>query len=142
MNILLVGVGGFLGAIARYGLSQWMKASAINSASVMNSFTNLFLHSFPHSFPTATFVINILGCFIMGLIVQYVRNAQLYPTVSLFLGVGVLGAFTTFSAFGFETIELIRANELRLALAYAMGSVVVCLLAIYLGSWLSGHISR
>lgn len=122
-NLLLVGVGGFIGATARYGLSLWIKTFV------------------EHPFPVATFTINILGCFVMGLIVQFMRESQVFPTVSLFLGVGVLGSFTTFSAFGFDTIELLRAQEFRLALLYAVGSVVTCLLALYLGSWTSRLLS-
>ena len=114
---LLVGIGGALGAMSRYGLA------------------GLIGRLWPLNFPVATLLINIIGSAAMGLFVGIM--ARWLPSwqedARLFVAVGVLGGFTTFSAFSLETIALIERGEVVQAGLYVLLSVVLCLVGLYLG---------
>jgi CrcB protein len=114
---LLVGLGGALGAMARYG-------AALGVARLWSQ-----------PFPLATMLINILGSVLMGMFMGTL--ARLMPawgeTARLFVAVGVLGGFTTFSSFSLDTIVLLERGDVLLAGAYVLLSVVVCLIGLYLG---------
>ena len=114
---LLVGADGALGAMARYGVSS------------------LAGRLWPMSFPLATLLVNIIGSIAMGLFVGLM--ARLLPAsqneLRLFVAVGILGGFTTFSSFSLDTIVLVERGELISAIAYVALSVVVCLIGLYLG---------
>ena len=113
---LLVGLGGFLGAIARYRLG----------AAVMHG-TGLA------RFPIGTFVVNVAGCLAIGLLAGVVARYHVLGTEArLFLFTGLLGGFTTFSAFGLESVELLRRGEWAMTGLYAGGSVVAGLAAVWL----------
>lgn len=115
-RVLIVGIGSFLGGIARYGLTG-----------VIHRHTNA-------SFPYGTLAVNVLGCLLIGGVLHLVEDRfMLGPNARLFVAVGLLGGFTTFSAFGYETIELLRGSELRLALLNVSGNVVLGLAAVWLG---------
>ena len=115
-GLLLVGLGGFLGSIARYGL-----------AGLVHRYAGA-------SFPWGTLAVNVLGCFAIGAVLHLVLDrAALGPDARLFLAVGVLGGFTTFSAFGWETLELLRNGQLGPALLNVAGNVVLGLGAVWLG---------
>lgn len=116
-NFILVGIGGAFGAMARYGASiavarQW-----------------------PHAFPLGTMLINIFGSIAMGLFVGILaRTAPAWANeLRLFVAIGVLGGFTTFSSFSLDTIVLIERGEITQATLYVLLSVVVCLVGLYLG---------
>ena len=117
-KILLVGFGGFLGAVSRFGLAH------------------LIRQYFAHPFPLATFTVNFLGCLGIGLLFEIFKNHELFPTLALFIVVGFLGSFTTFSTFSFETVELARRQYLLLASANIIGSVVLCLSGVLVGEWI------
>lgn len=114
---LLVGAGGAVGAMARYGL-----ASAVGRL-------------WPMGFPLATLLINIIGSCAMGVFVGLM--ARFLPDwqedARLFVAVGLLGGFTTFSSFSLDTIVLIERGALLQAGAYVLLSVVVCVIGLYLG---------
>ncbi|MCR6637218.1 fluoride efflux transporter CrcB [Devosia sp.] len=116
-GFLLVGAGGALGAMARYG------------------FAVLVARLWPTTFPLATLLINIIGSIAMGLFVGFM--AKLLPAnqeeLRLFVAVGIFGGFTTFSSFSLDTIVLIERGELIQAVTYVALSVVVCLIGLYLG---------
>jgi CrcB protein len=117
LNLLLVGSGGFLGAIARYLLG-----GAILHLTVASKF------------PWSTFAANALGCLLIGVLAGVTEKIDVIgPGARLFLFTGLLGGFTTFSAFGFETFYLLRRGELPMAALYATASVLVCLLAVWAG---------
>ncbi len=116
-SVLLVGLGGFLGAVARYKLGGYI------------------LHLTAQGrFPFGTFTVNVLGCLVVGLLAGVAERYQVIgPDARLFLFTGVLGGFTTFSAFGLETVNLIRRGDLGTAVLYAGGSVVLGITAVWLG---------
>ena len=117
-DFLIVGLGSFIGGVGRYACS------------------GLLLHQFPNSkFPFGTFVVNIVGCLLIGLIGGIAEKYHmLSPSVRLFAMSGFLGGFTTFSAFGFETLFLIRRGEFEMAFAYVLLSLLFGLGAVALGT--------
>ena len=119
LNVLAVGLGGFIGAVCRY-LIGLIPISEVTE------------------FPIKTFLINIIGCVASGVItVAVVKNNNLNPQVILFLKVGVCGGFTTFSTFALETAELIKAGNPLIALSYMLGSVLVGVGVIFAVEYLS-----
>lgn len=112
-GFVLAALGGALGAAARYGAGLWA-AKTIGLA-----------------FPFATLGVNILGGLAMGLLVGWVPSGD--RTAHLFWGVGVLGGFTTFSAFSIELVRLVEQGDAGLALGYALISVVAATIACYAG---------
>ena len=116
-NILLVGAGGFIGSIARYLLSGWV-----------------LHHTLGGKFPWSTFVVNVLGCLLIGVLSGMIERLEWFtPQMRLLLLTGLLGGFTTFSAFGLETVFLLRRGEVLIAVAYALSSVAVCVTAVWVG---------
>lgn len=111
-----VALGGALGAVARYQLSLWVHAR------------------WPSAFPTGTLVVNLIGCLLIGVLAGTLDSRmELSPAVRLFLGVGILGAFTTFSTFELETLLAIERGHAGVALSYVAASVIVGLAAVWLG---------
>ena len=120
--LMLVGVGGGLGAIARYLLSGWV------------------LHHTPPNqhFPWGTFAVNVSGCLIAGVVSGLIAKHELFsPDMRLFLITGILGGFTTFSAFGIETVTLIKRGEIAIAAAYVASSVVAGIGGLAAAWWLA-----
>lgn len=114
---LLVGLGGFIGAVARYG-----------ATSAVYAVTGL-------QFPLGTMVVNVLGSFLIGfVIIQAVEREIIGPNLLLFLTVGVLGGFTTMSAFSFDTFALVRNGLPAMAMVYVLGTLTLCLAAVWLGA--------
>jgi CrcB protein len=110
MNVIVVFVGGGIGAAARY---------------LMQGFVYKYANP---SFPTGTLIVNILGSFVIGLLMTSLEDRFLVtPELRLFLTVGILGGFTTFSSFSFETITLMAGGNTIAALANVGLSVVLCL---------------
>ncbi|TWI06368.1 fluoride efflux transporter CrcB [Aerolutibacter ruishenii] len=115
-NLLLVGAGGFLGSIARYGVTLALGAPADGA------------------FPTATFIVNAVGSAAIGFLLGMSLDGPMAsPAARLFLITGVLGGFTTFSAFGVETFMLLRRGDTGLAALYVVGTVLSSLAAVWLG---------
>lgn len=117
-DILLVGLGGFIGSSARYAVG------------------GLFLHaSAPGKFPFGTFAVNVIGCLVAGVLAGLVeKHGVLGAETRLFLFAGLLGGFTTFSAFGLDTMLLLRRGDYAMAATYGGASVVLGIMAIWLGS--------
>jgi CrcB protein len=84
-------------------------------------------------FPVATFAVNCAGCLLIGLLAGMAARMPIPEHVRLFLMVGVLGGLTTFSAFGLESLVLLRRGDVAIAGAYMLGSVVVGVAAVWLG---------
>ena len=116
MNLVLIAVGGALGAVSRFLLGNAV-SKAMGSA-----------------LPFGTFVINVVGCFAMGLLMTLIVDRELLPGAwRLFLCVGFLGGFTTFSSFGYETLMLLAEGRLLAVLAYVGCSVGLGLVAAAAG---------
>ena len=113
---IIVGIGGLVGSIARYKIGG-----------------AILHHSASWRFPLSTFAINMLGCFVIGALAALVEHRDFFsPDSRLFLFTGLLGGFTTFSAFGYEGFFLLRRGEIAIAAAYALLSVVCGLSAVWL----------
>ncbi len=115
-HVLLVGLGGGLGSMARYLFQRWLTAL------------------YPHHFPWGTFAVNITGCFLIGLLWGLsFKSFDANENWKLFLMAGICGGFTTFSAFTLEGIGLMRENKMLLFFLYIAGSVMLGLLATFIG---------
>ena len=125
-NILLVGAGGFIGSVLRYLVSGWFQQA---SKSV--------------GFPFGTLAVNVIGCFIIGFLAQLAESRGVFASESrLFVFVGILGGFTTFSSFGNETINLARDSQMMNAFANVGANLVIGLFAVWLGRTVSYMIWR
>ncbi len=111
-KFLWVGLGGALGAILRYGIS---------------------LIPLKSHFPILTLITNILGAFMIGIVVGIFSKDRISPSMNLFLKTGVCGGFTTFSTFSLETLTLLEDGFYLLAILYALISVIGCIIGVYLG---------
>lgn len=121
VKVLLVGLGGFVGSVCRYGIS-----GAVQKWSGFSTF------------PFGTFTVNIVGCLVIGLLHGWAESRQLFsPESRAFLLIGLLGGFTTFSTFGYETFTLLRDNQIIPALANSGLQVIIGVLAVWLGYSLS-----
>ncbi len=118
---LMVGFGGFFGSIARYHLGGY-----------------LMLRYATPGFPVGTFVVNLVGCFLIGLLAGFIERSHTIPgEYRLLLITGLLGGFTTFSAFSYESIFLIRRGMWATVTLYVVGSVTFGLLLAALGILIS-----
>jgi CrcB protein len=90
------------------------------------------------AFPWATLAVNVLGSFLMGVLVaMFTHRSHLSPELRTFLTTGILGGFTTFSAFSMDFVRLFELGETTPALLYAVSSVVLSIAAVFLGLWLA-----
>ncbi|MFA6455440.1 MAG: fluoride efflux transporter CrcB [Bacteroidota bacterium] len=117
---LFIGLGGFLGSIARYALSNAVYRTA------------------GELFPYGTLTVNIIGCFVIGLLMTlFQERMAVQPNLRFFMIIGVLGGFTTFSSFSYETFALIKAGSFFDATVNSVASLIGCLLATW-GGYLAG----
>ena len=112
MNLLVVGLGGALGAVCRYLLGQ-------------------VIPKLGNGFPLATFAVNIVGCFAIGLIVGFVgRHGSVDPRLVLFLQMGICGGFTTFSTFSLEALTLLENGRFTVGIFYIVLSILLGLFSL------------
>lgn len=111
MNLVIVGIGGILGGLCRFQLGK-----------VVSQKTN-------STFPVGTFLINISGAFLLGILASVTVNKQVY----LLLGDGFLGTYTTFSTFMYEGFNLFQGNEKLNAFTYILGSLIIGVIGYILG---------
>lgn len=117
---LMVLAGAGFGGLARYVLGAWI------------------MEKYGGRFPLGTLVINVSGAFLIGLVMTLLTDRlPPHPNWRLFLVVGVLGGYTTFSSFEYELLETVRDGEWWISLFYAAGSVVLGYIAVWLGSTLA-----
>ena len=123
-NLIILGLGGFFGAISRYLLSS----------TVQNMFKDT-------TFPYGTLAVNILGCFILGAL-AYLAEAKglLNPQAHLFLLVGFVGAFTTFSTFSLESASLLQSGQSTAGLLNIFGSNLLGLMFVFVGQFVASKV--
>lgn len=109
MKILYIAFGGAIGAVGRY-----LIASIFNNSKT--------------GFPTGTFLVNIFGSLLIGLLMGFFAKANLSENIKFFLIIGILGGFTTFSSFAYESIDLLRNGEVKIALLYILGTNIIGIL--------------
>ena len=115
-NILLVSIGGGIGSALRYLCQRWI------------------YQLYPVAFPWGTFLVNMVGCFLIGIFVAAAdRTAVISTEWRLFLTTGICGGFTTFSAFAFENMTLLRSGALSWFLLYIFISIIVGIAAVFAG---------
>ena len=115
-SILIVFAGSGIGGVARFGMQTWVSKI------------------FPFAFPLGTFIVNIFGCFLIGLFYALSEKGNvLTPDWRLALTTGLCGGFTTFSTFGYENMNLLRTGDYLYFGLYAVGSVLLGITAVYLG---------
>ncbi len=120
LTVLLVGLGGFVGSVLRYGAGEWIQRTSVDS-----------------TFPYGTLLVNAVGCLIIGILAGLSESRDLLTEDARnFLYVGVLGGFTTFSAFGYQTLTLMRDGHTAMAL-----SNVGLQLALGLGAAAGGYLA-
>ena len=120
MALLVVGLGGAFGAMARYLATDWVRAIAGDS------------------FPWGTLAVNVTGSFALGFALVWLQSQAPSGQLRQFVAIGFLGSFTTFSTFSYETVALVRSSEIARAGAYALGSMGVGVAAVLLGAALAG----
>jgi CrcB protein len=108
----LVGIGGAIGSMGRYLVAQFVQSRFYSSG-----------------FPYGTLIVNLTGCFLIGLIFGFISKTDVLSEWKLFLVTGICGGYTTFSAFSYESISLLRNGNLMHFFMYVGGSVILCLLA-------------
>ena len=115
MVFLLIALGGAAGSVLRYLIGGRVQ------------------HFAPHGFPLGTLFVNVVGCFLVGILVRQFMNIQTHNYLRALLVVGFCGGFTTFSTFSMETVGLIEGGEYPRAIGYITLSVVLCLTATFTG---------
>ena len=116
VKVLLIGFGGFAGTVFRYWVNE------------------VISNRYGEDFPTGTLIINVVGCFLAGLLFYFLYNRiPVNPTIRAVIFVGVLGGFTTFSAYGIQTFTLVRDGEVVLALANVIASNILGLVLVGAG---------
>ena len=114
-EIVFVGTGGFIGASLRYIASTWFS-------------------QFPRfGFPLGTLAVNFIGCILLGIFVSLGLDKTTTLPLREFAVIGILGGFTTFSAFGLESFEMLQAGQFKMTAIYVLGSIVLGISGIGLG---------
>lgn len=117
-NFLLIGIGGAIGSLLRFFFSQMIKSG---------------------SFPLATFTINIIGSFLIGIIIALsIKHIEFSSPWKLFLATGVCGGFTTFSSFSIENLQLIQQGKWMTSVFYIAGSILLGVIAAGIGYKIAG----
>jgi CrcB protein len=115
MLLLLVAIGGAAGAVARYAIGGWIQLRA------------------GAGFPLGTLVVNVTGSLVLAFVVRFLEGVAAPPEWRGFLAIGLCGAYTTFSTFGYESVQLLQGGQWSRATVYVMSSVLLSLLAVLVG---------
>lgn len=117
-TILIIGLGSFIGGVFRYLLTMFMQ------------------NKVPGYFPYGTLMVNVIGCLLIGMVYGASSRDLMTTDWRLFLATGVIGGFTTFSAFSYESVSLLRTGHFLNAAVYISLSVILGLLATFMGLYL------
>jgi CrcB protein len=124
LGVLLVAIGGAIGAVTRHASNELCRRWLTSMQ--------------PRYWPLSTLLVNVVGCFAIGVLMALYRREQLSDEWRLLVVTGGLGALTTFSAFSLDTMLLAREQTFALALVNVAANVLFCLLAVWIGWWLGG----
>ncbi|SEN49622.1 camphor resistance protein CrcB [Mesobacillus persicus] len=113
MQLILVGLGGFLGAMARFGIGEWLYME--------------------NGFPVGTLLVNLLGCLALGWFLAFAKRKKVQSEYVLLIGTGFLGSFTTFSTFSVESIDLLTSGSISVALFYLLTTILAGVLLAFIG---------
>lgn len=116
INVLIVGAGGFIGSASRF---------------IIYLYTKRIIGS--HWFPLGTFSVNFIGCLLIGIMAKYTDGAQISDQIRYFLFFGILGGFTTFSAFSLDSLVLLKSRNFTEFFIYITLSVTICITATWIG---------
>lgn len=120
LKYIFIGTGGFLGSVLRY----W---TSINAYKI-----------FGEKFPYGTFIVNVVGCLLIGFVAEISENRFLIsPEIRSFIMIGFLGGYTTFSTFGYETFMLLQDKDYFTALSNVLLSVILCVTFVWFGTLLA-----
>src|SRR6266542_2063720 len=115
-SLLYIGIGSFIGGVCRYLCQQFVK------------------NNYPSSIPLGTLIVNIVGCFIIGLVYELSSKGNLLSTdMRLFLATGICGGFTTFSSFAYENVSMVLEGEFYYPLLYVLISIIIGFCAVHVG---------
>jgi CrcB protein len=130
MNYLVIGLGGALGSMLRFGLGSLIDTNVQKTGQI---------------FPWGTIIVNITGCFVIGFIFTISTSEGrlfLSPLNRNFITIGILGGYTTFSSFSWQTLTLAQSGQMWGAVANVLLSVVLCLVGVWLGAMLAGWVNQ
>ena len=126
----VIGLGGALGSMLRFGIGSFIDTSVQKTGYI---------------FPWGTIIVNITGCFIIGFVFTIsTAEGRVYmsPLTRNFITIGILGGYTTFSSFSWQTLSLAQSGQMWGAVANVVLSVVLCLVGVWLGAWVAGWINQ
>lgn len=124
MHIVYIALGGSLGALARYGLSKWIH---LNVSDI---------------FPWGTLAVNLTGCFLIGFFFELFETSVIPADLRSFITIGFLGAYTTFSTYSLESVNLLREGQIRLFINNILLSTILGLLLVVAGLYASRFLLR
>lgn len=124
-ELACVFIGGGLGSVGRYMISMVWRHLSLNPR-----YADIV-------FPWPTFVVNILGCLLIGIFYEYSERWGMTPEMRLFLTTGLCGGFTTFSTFSYESMTLMHTGDLSLCALYVIGSILLGVIAVFLPTIIS-----
>ena len=131
MQYLVIGLGGALGSMLRFGIGSLIDTGAQKSGQI---------------FPWGTIVVNVTGCLVLGFIFTISAAGEgrifLPPLTRSFITIGILGGYTTFSSFSLQTLTLAQDGQWWGAAANVLLSVVLCLVGVWLGAMLAGSLNQ
>ncbi len=131
IQYLVIGLGGALGSMLRFGVGSFIDSGMTKGTGPI--------------FPWGTIIVNITGCFIIGFIFT-ITTAEgrwmISPLTRNFITIGILGGYTTFSSFSWQTLSLAQAGQLGAAAANVLISVVLCLVGVWLGAMLAAWMNQ
>jgi fluoride exporter len=123
MLLAMIAAGGALGALARYAISAWLH------------------ERFGPAFPWGTIAVNLLGSFLLGVVLPFMELEATAAPLRGFVTVGAVGAMTTFSTFAYETTVLLRDSKLGIATLYVSASLGLGLAVLFVGLWLGSSLA-
>lgn len=113
MQLILIGLGGFLGAMARFAMGEWLYME--------------------NGFPVGTLAVNLIGCLALGWFLAFAKRRGIQSEYVLLIGTGFLGSFTTFSTFSVESVDLMTKGSISVALVYLLTTILAGILLAYIG---------